>query len=468
MKRIKPRYLHIGITFLLLLFLSLFINCSNKIKDINVILISIDTLRPDHLSCYGYKRNTTPFLDKIANEGILFKKVISSSSWTAPAMASLFTSLNSSKHGVVHGTVKKDDVYNQEVLQDSLVRIPTILKEHGFFTMGFANNFHLSKKLGFAKDFDVFVNSKCIDANRLNEIIFSFKNKYLKKNRKYFLWVHYFDPHWPYYSHSTWLKRYSAYLPWTKEYASKKNFGNIDFINLTPSEFHAKYNLRNNKDLIDILVERYDSEISFLDRNIKKLFKELPVKDNDLVIITSDHGEEFFEHNNFTHGYNLYNETIRIPLIIKLPYFMNRKKNSLDEVGGIIDIFPTILDILNIPAYTKIEGESLLSLILNNKTPAKRTIVSELYKENKEIISFAKGRWKYIKDFKSNNVELFDLKNDKDESENLLAKVPAINSFMENQLISYIQSSKENKIKPKLVNPDEKTIEGLKSLGYVE
>jgi len=447
-----------NIVFIFLCFLLFIINCSEKPKNINVILISIDTLRPDHLSCYGYKRNTTPFLDKIAKDGIIFKNVISSSSWTAPAMASLFTSLNSSTHKILRGTFRDGNVYNQEVLQNSLNTIPMILKKNGFFTMGFANNLILSKKSGFAKGFDVFVYTRYFNSKKLNETIMNFKNKYLKKDKNFFLWIHYFDPHWP----------YSAHSPWIEKYASKKNFEYIDF-KTKSTAFLNKYKLdKNNKELLDNLIDRYDSEINFLDENIKNLFKALPVEDNNLVIVTADHGEEFLEHNGFNHGNNLYNQTIRIPLIIKLPAYMNIKKISIDEDVGIIDIFPTILDILNIPEDSKFEGKSFLSLMKNGKISGNRVIISELYRNNKKIISSTQGRWKYIHYYKTKKTELFDLKNDKYEIENLVDKNPAISSYLENKINKSLESSKGKKTKTKLVAPDKNTVKALKSLGYIE
>ena len=443
--------------FLFLCFLLLAVNCSGKPKDINVILISIDTLRSDHLSGYGYKRNTSPFLDKIAKDGILFKNVISSASWTAPSMVSMFTSLNSSEHGIIHGTFIDGDVYNQEVLTGSLLTLPMILKKNGFFTMGFSTNPHLSKKMGFAKGFDIFTYAPFSDSKILDKIILDFKNKYLKKDKKFFLWIHYMDIHWP----------YRARQPWIKEYA-KKDFDDINF-QIIPNTFKDKYKLdKNNKDLLENLIDRYDSEINFLDSNISKLFKEFPVEDNNLVIVTADHGEEFLEHNGFTHGNNLYNQTIKVPLIIRLPAFMNKKGISIEDNAGIIDIMPTLLSLLNIPAESKLKGENLLPLIENGKTSGKRIIISELYKGMKNIVSFTQDRWKYIYDFKTNKVELFDLKNDKGEQINLIDKNTAVKSSMEKQLKTHLESMKSKKIQARLVKPDSKDVESLKSLGYIE
>ena len=458
-KKSKPGILALlykEIVLLLLVFILPIINCSKKVNDVNVILISIDTLRYDHLSCYGYKRNTSPFLAKIAKDGILFENVIPSSSWTAPSMVSMFTSLNSSEHGIIHGTFKNGNVYNQEALKESLITLPVILKKHGFFTMGFSTNPHLSKKLGFAKGFDVFVYAPFYDSQKLNKVILDFKTKYLKKDKKFFLWIHYMDPHWP----------YIARNPWMKEYANK-DFNDINF-QLLPWAFKDKYELDGNKDLLENLIARYDSEINFLDTKISSLYKSLPVDDNNLVIITADHGEEFLEHDGFTHGNNLYNQTTRVPLIIKLPSFMNKKGISIEDNVGIIDIVPTLLSLLNIPVEPKFQGKNLMPLIENGKTFKKRIIISELFKGIKNILSFTQDRWKYIYDFKTNKAELFDLKSDKDEKVNLIDKNLVIKSSMEKQLKAHLESLKGKKIQARLVRPDKKNVESLKSLGYIE
>jgi len=447
-----------SIALCLIVFLLFSINCTRKVRDINVVLISIDTLRPDHLGCYGYKRNTSPFIDEIAKDGVLFKNVISSSSWTAPAMASLFTSVNPSVHGVNHGVNKQGTIYNREVLSDSLATISSVLKEHGFFTMGFSSNLHMSKEMGFAKGFDVYKCTRFSNANRLNKVILKDKDKNFRKDKKFFLWIHYFDPHWPYSAQDPWIRRYNS---------NEKNFEDVDF-KLKSDIFKDKYNLKNNKELLENLIDRYDSEINFLDRKISLLFKKLPIDENTLIIITADHGEEFLEHNDFTHGNNLYNQTVKIPLIIRLPASMNIKGISIEENVGIIDIFPTILDILNIPIELKLDGKSFLPLIENRKSSDKRIIVSELYREEANILSLIQGKWKYIHDYKENKAELYDLKMDRDEKINLIDKNPAIRSNMENQLKKYLESVKGRKIKPKVINPDEDTLKRLKSLGYVD
>ncbi|OGL40550.1 MAG: hypothetical protein A3C43_01430 [Candidatus Schekmanbacteria bacterium RIFCSPHIGHO2_02_FULL_38_11] len=460
-KNLKLPYTGLFFTVLILL---LSINCTQKkpVKDLDIVLISIDTLRTDHLGCYGYSRNTSPNIDRIAKEGVLFKNVISSSSWTSPAMASLFTSLYTSKHGVIHGVMKEGKVYSQEVFSDSLVRIPTVLKKHGYFTMGFSSNPHMTKALGFSKDFDIFVYGKYFNARKINKAALGFKKKNLPKNKKLFLWVHYFDPHW----------KYNPMKPWIDEYSKNITMKNFNEIKLkqNPKEFIMEYKLKENKELIKFLMDCYDSEINFTDEALGNLLRRLNLdKDKTLIIIVADHGEEFFEHNDFTHGNNLYNETLRIPLIIKFPRSMNVKGMSIKENVGIIDVFPTILDALNIPQESTFDGKSLLPLIVKRKGYDKRVIMSELYRDKNTALSSNQGKWKYIHDYKDNKTELFDLETDKNEKINLADKNSDVKQLMESHIVKFLDSLKgRSKIKREVITPDEKTIKELKSLGYVE
>ena len=190
--------------FLVIFFFN-FLSCQKKEEPLSVILITIDTLRADHLSCYGYRRNTSPNIDNIAKEGVFFQNAVASSSFTPPSMATIFTSKYPSSHGVKHGVFKKNKVFNQEVLSDSIQTLAEILKENGYATYGFHTNPHLSKEFGFAQGFDFFNQFTFYDALELNSEILRNKDK-IKSGGKYFLWVHYFDPHWPYLKRTPWIK----------------------------------------------------------------------------------------------------------------------------------------------------------------------------------------------------------------------------------------------------------------------
>jgi len=316
--------------------------------DFNIVLITIDTLRADHLSCYGYERNTSPNIDKIAEKGIIFKNAIAPSSWTAPSMVSLFTSVYPINHGVVHGIGFKNDKGKQEIFSDELTTLTEILKSHGYTTFGVASNLHLSEKFGFARGFDQFKCLSFLPAPSVNQTIYSWEND-IKKSDKFFLWVHYIDPHDPYSSRS----------PWIKDYAPKASAKSLNLAKKRMPELTKLINkFKKRPLLLSTLIALYDSEINYVDHYIGELIQKYELDKNTLIIITSDHGEEFLEHSRLGHGHNLYQETIHIPLIVKMPH--SSKKKVVKEYVNLLDIMPTILHILNItsPEYTL--GKSVL------------------------------------------------------------------------------------------------------------
>jgi len=316
------------IFFLIIIYFIFFINQKN---DFNIVLITIDTLRADHLPCYGYMRNTSPTIEKIAKTGIIFKNVIAPSSWTAPSMASLFTSVYPINHGVIHGFVKDDQVYKQEVFSDELTTLAEILKTQGYTTFGVASNHHLSERFGFARGFDHFKYLPNLTAEHVNNVLFSWKNK-IKQSDKYFLWAHYFDPHNPYTPRDPWVTQYTPDTLTKKIKLFDKTWGEL-------SRHIAK--LKEYPQALSNLVAHYDSEINYVDFHIGKLMHEFELDKNTLIIITSDHGEEFLEHDYLFHAARLYKESIDIPLIVKLPN-SNTRLNHLRNYHG-KDYFRSIL-----------------------------------------------------------------------------------------------------------------------------
>ena len=229
----------------------------------NIILITIDTLRADHLSCYGYERKTSPNIDKIANNGIIFKKAIAPSSWTAPSMVSLFTSVYPINHGITKGVIKGGETLRQEVFSSDLVTFTQILKENGYNTFGAASNLHLSEKLGFARGFNNFQCLSFQPAPFVNKIINSWENE-IKKSDKFFIWAHYIDPHIP----------YSARSPWIEKYASKEQTQKLSLFRKSTEKLNKLIPaLEKDPRALSNLIALYDSEVNFVDSYVGNLFK---------------------------------------------------------------------------------------------------------------------------------------------------------------------------------------------------
>jgi arylsulfatase A-like enzyme len=355
----------------------------------NIILITIDTLRADHLSCYGYERKTSPNIDKIANNGIIFKKAIAPSSWTAPSMVSLFTSVYPINHGITKGVIKGGETLRQEVFSSDLVTFTQILKENGYNTFGAASNLHLSKKLGFARGFN---NFKCLffqPAPFVNKIINSWENE-IKKSDKFFIWAHYIDPHIP----------YSAKSPWIEKYASKEQTQKLSLFRKSTKKLNELIPaLEKDPQALSNLIALYDSEINFVDSYVGELIQKFSSDNNTLVIITSDHGEGFLEHGLLDHGKSLYSEEINIPLIIKLPKQMSSK--SIEQQVSLLDVMPTVLSLLNLPIPEQALGKPLIALDGEEKNIPNRYLFSELGRGGLDMKAIFTDEWKYVYNYGS-------------------------------------------------------------------
>ena len=446
-------------------------NCAlslDNLKDIskdnlNIVLITIDTLRADHLSCYGYKRKTSPQIDKIAEKGILFKNAIAPSSWTVPSMVSLFTSVYPINHEVIHGFVISQTVYKQEVFSNKLTTLAEILKKHGYTTFGVASNLHLSEKFGFARGFDYFKCLPFLPALSVNNTIYSWKDK-IEQSHKFFLWAHYFDPHDPYHSNPPWVNRYTPKALTKKLNLSKKPITELS--KLIPTFKKYPKALSN-------LIALYDSEINYTDSYIGKLIQKFELDKNTLIIITSDHGEEFLEHGYLGHARNLYQETIHIPLIIKLPN--SSKKETFNKQVNLTDIMPTILHMLNIDPPKQTLGKSFWKkrrplswfkeMLLGKDTLAHN--FSELDR-NAILKAIMTPEWKYIYNYQDKNDQLYNLASDPLELYNLANKKTKQRNKLKKQLFKWVSHSEKypTKSQPFKLSPKEK--EKLKGLGYIQ
>ena len=425
---------------------------SARFKDCNILLISIDTLRADHLSCYGYERETSPHIDKVAARGILFKNTIAPSSWTAPSMVSLFTSTYPINHGVVQGLVfrekqKKSKQYSQSVFSNELATLPEILKKQGYTTFGVSSNHNLQAKLGFARGFDYFkyrgYHLGSATAKHINELVYLWEDK-IKKSGKYFLWVHYMDPHFPYDARSPWIERY---IPQSS----------------TNDELQAQSNL----------VAPYDSEINYVDSYVGELIQKFELDKKTLLIITSDHGEQFLEHGRIGHSLSLHQEEIHVPLIIQLPGASEMVR--IENQASLLDIVPTILHILD----TDLPEQTIGKVLLKDKSPLNwlktlfsrrgeaRYIFSELDKKPtlKAIITPA---WKYIYNYKNKTDQLYRIQSDPNEHNNLAVKNPTQCNQLKKELLNWVSTAKTYPVKNQSFELSQEEKEKLEAIGYLD
>jgi len=377
----------------------------------NIILISIDALRADHLRCYGYSRNTSPNIDSFAKRSILFKHCYAHEIWTLPSHMSMLTSLYPITHGVCgdHG------------LNPAIVTLAEVLKNEGYKTMAFTNGaVWTAPYWGFGKGFDHYSNVKEKNAEQQNALI----RKYLEKydEGKLFLFIHYFDVHsdfnkLPYEAPSPFDTMFSAGYGGNYE-------GGSDGI--SASEYLGyinKNSIKLQENDLNYIISLYDNGIAYMDKCIGDLFTMLhnmDLFDNSLIIITADHGEEFQEHGYMLHGNTYYyEEIVHVPLIAKFPKANSKGEKIINDLVESIDIMPTIIDLLSIKKPL-MQGKSLIGLIDGNEEGKEYVFgfgcVGRLF--------IRSGRWKMLNDsgLKEDRFKLFDLHNDPMERVNLIGK----------------------------------------------
>lgn len=431
--------------------------------QLNVILISLDTLRADHLGAYGYFRNTSPNIDKIAKNGVFFQNTITQAPWTLPSHMSMLTSLYPSQLG--YSIMNR--IERKFKMPEKAITLAEILKENGYLTAGFTGGANVSKVFGFHHGFS-FYNERW-----KRDIDLALKNisDWVQKHRKdkFFLFFHTYEIH--------------------------------DF---PPGEHEIFTDGINPLDEINYKKALYDGKIKYVDDYIGLLIEKLRslnLLNKTLIVITSDHGEAFYEHGLTGHGDVLYDEVLRVPLIFHLDGIVPRNK-AIDNQVRVIDIMPTILDILSIPPPKFIEGTSLVPFFKKNArtnliafTEATNfphdnriTIIDYrslrmleykyiYYPEIEEnLMSYLKSKEKetgYTIDmYNQEEGELYNLIEDPGELTNIIKLKSSIASDLRKEIESFMEKSSEKDFtkdeKHEKVKIDKVTLERLKSLGYIQ
>ena len=436
----------------------------------NLILISIDTLRADHLGCYGYAKDTSPHIDRLSNRGVTFSNVITQSNSTSPSHASILTSLYPIKHGV-RG--------NCWTLDDSMLTLAEYLRNFGYTTAAFISQFNLDKDYGFSQGFQTYADSSKIKpiaaiAEDTTELVL----RWLEQNysHKFFLFIHYFDPHMSYTPPDPYNKMfdpdYQGILADGYDYPLLSQFPPHS---LPPEEVkHA--------------IALYDGEIRYVDDNIGKILDFLSkhnLMGNTIIAVLSDHGEGMYEHGYFNHAVALFNGELRVPCIISCPGLLPEGLVVRSNIE-LIDILPTVTKLMVNRVPPGIDGRDLMPLISAPDEEEMDYCFSEDF-DRPELKAFSviKGRWKYIYFKDTEKFEtilrylrsapsvdlniysgwLFDLKNDPEERENIIAKYPAIQKELNAKITDWLKEKSADSSFHKGVAKER--IEQLKALGYL-
>ncbi|MEI6810311.1 MAG: sulfatase [bacterium] len=424
----------------------------------NVVIITIDALRPDHLSCYGYGRTTSPFIDSLAAKGTVFSNCHAVACWTAPSLASMFTSRHPRSHGVLHGFAQAREIHGQELLAPSFVTLAEALKANGYSTFGIAGTGHVTEQSGLAQGFDKFTGLWFPPCETIHDTALAYK-KDLNSGKPFFLWVHYFPPHAPYYARKPWIEQYARHPSLVPEFKRQS-------VEWLQSQLPR---IKENKEIQETIIDLYDAEINFVDAFVERLFKEVLPQGNTIVIVTADHGEMFFEHGSMGHAQSLFEEEVRIPLIIVPPAPGGFKAVTVSSPVCNIDFYPTILDLAEIPYQAGVQGESLKPLLTGGQSRQERPLFAEFDRGALPLRSVLENGWKLIvSPDKSETGMLFDLKSDPGETNNLFSVKPDVAVRLGSVLQQWMSANKPFDAPTGTIHltPDQQKV--LKSLGYVK
>lgn len=415
--------------------------CSRPPRDTaprHVIMVSVDTLRADHLGCYGYRRkDISPNIDRLAREGVLFKHAIAQASWTKTSFASMMTGLYPRNHGAVNRDAP-------------LGRVPTLaqrLAAHGFTTVGVVANGWCDHIWGFNKGFQVYCETYTngrtytTKADYVNEQLWKTLDKLpRKKDDRLFVWVLYIDPHDPYDPPGSWSVKYKDKgRPAGYPGIPKPSPDDIGPVSILEDE--------NGKKVATSLmvpiyagINLYDGCIAWTDDNVGKLLDGLDRRDlldDSLIVFNSDHGEEFLEHNGIAHGGALYQEHVHVPLIFRYPSTRVPKGGLVNGTVRVIDIAPTILELVGAPPLAA-NGTSLARAIRQHRVQPRVAFADEVldrapgwgdvdiqavWRDNHKLIHIVKQQGGPRHVDVRNKYHLFDLERDPFERNDLIGNL---------------------------------------------
>lgn len=454
-----------------------------------------------------YPKRTSPTIDKLAKEGVLFTQAISNGCATQASFPAILTSTYFSKYNDI------------PYLSENRMTITEVLKDNSYSTAAFHSNAWLSRNFNYDKGFDTFVDFekrgrpktkeeidkmdadivqsniirhlKDISKRRLNptnplykwsrklyryysykvslpyvkaEIVNRMAKSWLEENSpdKFFLWLHYMDVHVPYKPPSEYIKRFHS-----------KNINDFKKIRLIESP--KQTNSISKKDF-EALIALYDSSIYYVDQCIGKFLndlKEFGVYNDTLIIITADHGEQFNDHGEFYHNPpKLYDELIHVPLIM-FHVDDSFEERIIKHQVELLDLSPTIIDYLENKSIGNFQGKSLMPTIRGEEEKGSSGVISETAFSGRKnnlplLISYRTEKWKYIIDMEKKELELYNLQDDPGEITNVIAEYPEQEEHFESLLSQHISNANQEPVSTPEINIDEKIKERLRMLGYLD
>ena len=347
-----------------------------------VVLVSIDSLRADHLGAYGYEPPTSPTIDALARDGVVFERAYSTTSWTLPSHASLLTGLDNVAHGVVDAGTR---------LPEAIETLAESLSQTGIRTTGFFSGPYLHPTFGMGQGFDTYRDCTSLAAEiaerRLsprdhivshqdvtNPTLLEAIGDWLEEapGGRHFVFIHMWDVHYDYVPPERYVELFDP------DYG-----GSLDGRNFVFND-RIRPDMRPRE--LEHLIALYDGEIRYTDDTLGTLlglFEEAGLLERAAVIVTADHGEEFFEHGKKGHRNNLFEESVRIPLVLQLPGF-SPPRARVDEVVSLVDVYPTVCELFAVACDPRRPGRSLLGFLRGEAAPGRGDALTELTRDSRK------------------------------------------------------------------------------------
>jgi arylsulfatase A-like enzyme len=428
---------------------------NNNPIEYNIVVVVINALRADHLPSYGYSRDTSPHIDRLAQDGIIFDRAIAQSYWTLPSIVSIFTS----KYMCAHNVDSRD-----KKLGEDTSTLAEVLSSHGYTTAAFTCGLDTAAIYGIDRGFDIYSVYGGNEATGSFSDIMPKAMKWLNKNKnkKFFLFLHSYDVHMPY-------KDYPG-DGFDKDYKGIFNDLPLDYNELKKINNYTLYSENRKIQLsvedINHIIASYDDCIRYADGFIGHLIdnlKRLKLYDKTIIILCADHGEELGERGTFNRfgNQNLYQEVIRVPLIIKHPS-IRLNGQRIKSAVELVDIMPTILDLLGISMPGDLQGKSLASLIKNGVDRVVHEYVFSEASKHKWMILRHDG-WKLL--YALERGELYNINDDPSERNNLNEQNLSIQVSLMKEFFLWREHNRRERI-DNHVKLDTQLLDKLKKAGY--
>jgi arylsulfatase A-like enzyme len=442
--------------------------CGGRRSEWNVVFVLVDTLRADHVGCHGYERDTTPFLDRLAGEGVRFANHRSQASWTLSSVSSILTSTYPFRHGLLHPSGRRP------LPADAWTLAEILQARAGYATAAFVANGIVVRETGLDQGFDTFeVIPLRHEGSDRAELVNAAALPWLREHADggpFFLYLHYMDPHDPYDDPAGYRRRYDP-----------------DFEGELRGRIQPVFDrMKDNEDWsvdereLRNLVARYDGEIRYVDEKIGEMLEEidrLGLRDRTVVVVTSDHGEQFLEHGSLKHATSVYDEEIRVPLVIRHPGMPRRGVIVPDPVEA-VDVMPTLLELLDLAPVDPLDGRSLVPLLRGGALSAKSVYAETSHGwewEGRRVVDEKVRHLAVVRQgekliLRGESRELYDLVADPGETRNLAGERVSRAEALAEEVLAWKREGEARRYEAAEYTPEamESIKARLRALGYLD